>query len=180
MNQSHTVLIPPGAFIMGTDIESFYGTALANSAHAKLDEAPMHVRFLEAYRIAQYPVTNAEYATFVEADAASAACALEKWRVCTGRGKSACCPSELARLQRVRAMGRQAIADRSGMGEGMPRSRWTDVPMGKCVCGIAGTRADFDIEPHAGRQSARNSKPLRSPRSGGECVGMDSGLVSAL
>ena len=38
MNQSHTVLIPPGAFIMGTDIESFYGTALANSAHAKLDE----------------------------------------------------------------------------------------------------------------------------------------------
>ena len=34
---------------MGTDIEAFYGTALANSEHAKLDEAPMHVRFLEAY-----------------------------------------------------------------------------------------------------------------------------------
>ena len=31
---------------MGTDIEPFYGTALANSEHAKLDEAPMHVRFL--------------------------------------------------------------------------------------------------------------------------------------
>ena len=51
---------------MGTDIEAFYGTALANSEHAKLDEAPMHVRFLEAYLIQQYPVTNAEYAVFVQ------------------------------------------------------------------------------------------------------------------
>ena len=70
MNQgrrpSNTVLIPSGAFIMGTDIEAFYGTALANSEHAKLDEAPMHVRFLEAYLIEQYPVTNAEYAVFVQ------------------------------------------------------------------------------------------------------------------
>lgn len=69
MNQGpklpNTVLIPSGAFIMGTDIEAFYGTALANSEHAKLDEAPMHVRFLEAYLIEQYPVTNAEYAVFV-------------------------------------------------------------------------------------------------------------------
>ena len=62
---TNTVLIPQGAFIMGTDIEAFYGTALANSEHAKLDEAPMHVRFLEAYLIEQYPVTNAEYAVFV-------------------------------------------------------------------------------------------------------------------
>ena len=61
-----TVFIPQGAFIMGTDIEAFYGTALANSEHAKLDEAPMHVRFLEAYLIEQYPVTNAEYAAFVQ------------------------------------------------------------------------------------------------------------------
>ena len=70
MNQNrksiNTVLIPQGAFIMGTDIEAFYGTALANSEHAKLDEAPMHVRFLEAYSIEQYPVTNAEYAVFVQ------------------------------------------------------------------------------------------------------------------
>ena len=51
---------------MGTDIEAFYGTALANSEHAKLDEAPMHVRFLETYLIEQYPVTNAEYAVFVK------------------------------------------------------------------------------------------------------------------
>lgn len=70
MNQEHKpskpVLIPTGAFIMGTDIEAFYGTALANSEHAKLDEAPMHVRFLKAYLIEQYPVTNAEYAIFVQ------------------------------------------------------------------------------------------------------------------
>ena len=63
---TNTVLIPTGAFIMGTDIEAFYGTALANSEHAKLDEAPMHVRFLDAYLIEQYPVTNAEYAVFVQ------------------------------------------------------------------------------------------------------------------
>lgn len=69
MNQklNNTVLIPQGAFIMGTDIEDFYGTALVNSEHAKLDEAPMHIRFLEAYLIEQYPVTNAEYAAFVQA-----------------------------------------------------------------------------------------------------------------
>ena len=71
MNQdpksTNTVLIPQGAFIMGTDIEPFYGTALVNSEHAKLDEAPMHVRFLDAFLIERYPVTNAEYAAFVAA-----------------------------------------------------------------------------------------------------------------
>ena len=63
---TNAILIPTGAFIMGTDIEAFYGTALANSEHAKLDEAPMHIRYLEAYFIEQYPVTNAEYAVFVQ------------------------------------------------------------------------------------------------------------------
>ena len=52
---------------MGTDIESFYGTILEGSRYAKLDEAPLHVRFLGTYRIARYPVTNAEYAVFVNA-----------------------------------------------------------------------------------------------------------------
>ena len=52
---------------MGTDIEPFYGTILAQSWYAKLDEAPIHVRFLEPYRIARYPVTNAEYEVFVNA-----------------------------------------------------------------------------------------------------------------
>lgn len=66
LRKENLKLIPQGAFIMGTDIEAFYGTALANSEHAKLDEAPMHVRFLEAYLIEQYPVTNAEYAAFVQ------------------------------------------------------------------------------------------------------------------
>ena len=63
---ANIVVIPQGAFIMGTDIEAFYGTALANSEHAKLDEAPMHIRFLGAYLIDEYPVTNAEYAAFVQ------------------------------------------------------------------------------------------------------------------
>ncbi len=61
------VLIPPSAFVMGTDIESFYGTILAQSRYAKLDEGPIHVQFLEPYRIARYPVTNAEYEVFVNA-----------------------------------------------------------------------------------------------------------------
>ena len=52
---------------MGADIEPFYGTILAQSRFAKLDEAPIHVRFLEPYRIARYPVTNAEYEAFVNA-----------------------------------------------------------------------------------------------------------------
>ena len=52
---------------MGTDIEPFYGTILAQSWYAKLDEAPIHVRFLEPYRMARYPVTNAEYKVFVNA-----------------------------------------------------------------------------------------------------------------
>ena len=52
---------------MGTDIEPFYGTILAQSRYAKIDEAPIHVRFLEPYRIARYPVTNAEYEVFVNA-----------------------------------------------------------------------------------------------------------------
>ena len=34
------ILIPPSAFIMGTDIERFYGTILAQSRYAKLDEGP--------------------------------------------------------------------------------------------------------------------------------------------
>ena len=60
-----TVLIPAGAFIMGTDIESFYGTILKQCKYAKPDEAPIHGRHLEAYRIDKYPVTNTEYAVFV-------------------------------------------------------------------------------------------------------------------
>jgi formylglycine-generating enzyme required for sulfatase activity len=61
------VLIPPSAFIMGTDIEPFYGTILPQSEYAKLNEAPMHVVYLGAYRIDRYPVTNAEYENFVNA-----------------------------------------------------------------------------------------------------------------
>ena len=60
------MLIPPGAFIMGTDAEPFYGTVLSQSKYAKPDEAPMHVVFLEPYRINCYPVTNGEYEAFVQ------------------------------------------------------------------------------------------------------------------
>lgn len=64
---SNAILIPPGAFIMGTDIESFYGSTLAQSKYAKLDEAPIRAVLLGPYFIDLYPVTNAEYAEFVRA-----------------------------------------------------------------------------------------------------------------
>ena len=60
------ILIPPGAFIMGTDIEPFYGTALEQSRHAKLDESPIHAVTLPPYYIDRYPVTNAKYARFTQ------------------------------------------------------------------------------------------------------------------
>lgn len=61
------ILIPPSAFIMGTDTEPFYGTILPESENAKLDEAPMHVVYLGPYWIDRYPVTNSAYETFVNA-----------------------------------------------------------------------------------------------------------------
>ena len=60
------ILIPPGAFIMGTDIESFYGAALEQSKYAKLDESPIHALTLAPYYIDRYPVTNAEYELFTQ------------------------------------------------------------------------------------------------------------------
>ena len=60
------ILIPPGAFIMGTDVEPFYGTALEQSKFAKLDESPIHSVSLAPYYIDRYPVTNAKYALFAQ------------------------------------------------------------------------------------------------------------------
>ena len=67
MSSSNSILIPPGAFIMGTDIEPFYGTAVEQSKHAKMDESPIHVVYLVPYYIDRYPVTNAEYEVFIRA-----------------------------------------------------------------------------------------------------------------
>ncbi len=65
-HSTDAILIPPGAFIMGTDIEPFYGTALEQSRHAKFDESPIHAVNLAPYYIDRYPVTNAEYARFIQ------------------------------------------------------------------------------------------------------------------
>ena len=51
---------------MGTDIEPFYGTALEQSRHAKLDESPIHAVTLPPYYIDRYPVTNAKFARFTQ------------------------------------------------------------------------------------------------------------------
>lgn len=50
------ILVPAGAFIMGTD-----------SARADAQNHPQHKVTLPAYRIDKYPVTNAQYARFVAA-----------------------------------------------------------------------------------------------------------------
>ena len=54
---ARSVLVPGGPFTMGTSTEPW---ALDN-------ERPAHVRDLPAFRIATVPVTNAEYAAFVDA-----------------------------------------------------------------------------------------------------------------
>ena len=63
---ANAILIPPGAFIMGTDVEPFYGTSLEQSKHAKLDEFPIHAVDLAPYYIDRYPVTNADYDAFIQ------------------------------------------------------------------------------------------------------------------
>lgn len=50
------IRIPAGEFIMGTD------RGLANE-----QDKPQHTRFVEAFEMRKYPVTNAEYARFVAA-----------------------------------------------------------------------------------------------------------------
>ena len=65
-HSADVILIPPGAFIMGTDIEPFYGTALERSRYAKLDESPIHAVTLAPYFIDRCPVTNAQYECFTQ------------------------------------------------------------------------------------------------------------------
>lgn len=53
-----TVLVPAGPFLMGsTDDNKLSGK----------DEHPQHSIYLDSFRIGRYPVTNAQYALFVEA-----------------------------------------------------------------------------------------------------------------
>jgi formylglycine-generating enzyme required for sulfatase activity len=54
------VHIPEGDFLMGNDTRHFHDLALPN-------EYPAHVVSVDAFSIAQTPVTNAEYETFVHA-----------------------------------------------------------------------------------------------------------------
>ncbi|HEY8173640.1 MAG TPA: SUMF1/EgtB/PvdO family nonheme iron enzyme [Dehalococcoidia bacterium] len=50
----HTVLVPAGAFTMGDD-------------RGRPDERPAHLVFVDAFRIGVTPVTNREYAAFIDA-----------------------------------------------------------------------------------------------------------------
>lgn len=60
-----TIEIPAGEFIMGSDTSEYE------------DERPQHIRYLPAYRIGKYPVTNAQYRRFVEDGGYT-----QKWRAC--------------------------------------------------------------------------------------------------
>jgi formylglycine-generating enzyme required for sulfatase activity len=53
------VLIPAGEFLMGSDPQS--------DRYAKRDEQPQHTLYLPDYYLAKTPVTNAQYAAFVQA-----------------------------------------------------------------------------------------------------------------
>lgn len=61
----YTIEIPAGEFIMGSDISKIEA------------ERPQHTRYLPAYRIGKYLVTNAQYRRFVEDGGYT-----EKWRAC--------------------------------------------------------------------------------------------------
>jgi formylglycine-generating enzyme required for sulfatase activity len=52
------VLIPAGEFLMGSDLDE--------DKDARRDEQPRHTLYLPDYSIAKTPVTNAQYAVFVE------------------------------------------------------------------------------------------------------------------
>ena len=53
------ILIPAGEFLMGSDPQK--------DANAREDEQPQHTLYLPEYWIAKTPVTNAQYAAFVQA-----------------------------------------------------------------------------------------------------------------
>jgi serine/threonine-protein kinase len=62
------VLVPAGEFLMGSDP--------AKDKYANDDEQPQHVLTLPDYYIGKYPVTNAQYAAFVQATGHEAG---DKW-----------------------------------------------------------------------------------------------------
>jgi formylglycine-generating enzyme required for sulfatase activity len=53
------ILIPAGEFLMGSDPEK--------DPHATADEQPQHTFYLPDYAVARTPVTNAQYAAFLQA-----------------------------------------------------------------------------------------------------------------
>ncbi|HEY4000192.1 MAG TPA: SUMF1/EgtB/PvdO family nonheme iron enzyme, partial [Candidatus Xenobia bacterium] len=68
------IVIAAGEFLMGSsDAQVEEALGLAKERHSGaikawfLDEAPMHVVHLDSYAIDKYPVTNAQFATFVKA-----------------------------------------------------------------------------------------------------------------
>lgn len=58
-DEPELILIPAGKFLMGSDPKL--------DTHAKDNEQPQHRLYLPAYSIAKTPVTNAQYAAFVQA-----------------------------------------------------------------------------------------------------------------
>ncbi len=56
--EPETILIPAGPFLMGS----------SPGENIPAEETPLHEVILPAYRIGRYPVTNAQYAAFVQAE----------------------------------------------------------------------------------------------------------------
>ena len=98
------------------------------------NERPRHAVELEPFWIDRTPVTNRAYAEFVEEtgaeppmywepDGDGGGCAPRWAAASAARPRPAGGPRLLARGRRVRALGRQAAADRAGVGGGRARAR---------------------------------------------------------
>ncbi len=115
------VPIPAGAFIMGSDWETFYGTTIPESMHARRDETPIHVAHLNGYRIDRHPVTNGEYARFVEATRTSPP---RHW-------KNGICPTTDLNLPVVNITWQQAQAYATWIGKRLPtEAEWEKAARG--------------------------------------------------
>lgn len=73
LNNSPTVIIPSGEFIMGSDeVETVNrGGEFGNKKPWYMDEHPKHTVLLSAYAIDEHEVTNGEYLPFVDAGKAA-------------------------------------------------------------------------------------------------------------
>ena len=110
------VLVPAGEFTMG-----------GNEA---VEEKPVHQVSLDAYYMDKYEVTVEQYAKFLDATRRGAP---PEWKIMNqpSHQKHPIVMVDWVGCGRVLPLGREAAADRSGMGESGTGDGWADVSVGQ-------------------------------------------------